>query len=69
MNCTCRTRMLQFYKILDDTLAQSLGVILLALPDTLKRSVNWASDDITSAAGMVDSGANKGLVRNIFVFC
>lgn len=51
---------LQFYKLLeDDTLSQSLGVILLAVSETLKRSINWASDDITAAVGKVDSGAIK----------
>ncbi|KAI0221070.1 hypothetical protein LSAT2_027511 [Lamellibrachia satsuma] len=63
---TTRTQMLQFYETLNDTLAQSLGVILLALPDALKHKVNWASDDITSAAGMVDSGANKGLYETTY---
>ncbi|KAI0221069.1 hypothetical protein LSAT2_027510 [Lamellibrachia satsuma] len=49
----------QFYPKLNDTRAQSLGVILLALPVTLKEIVNWVSDDITTAAGKVDSGATR----------
>jgi len=60
--------MLQFYlggnKKLDDAMAQSLGVILLALTSDQLGDINWTSDDITAAVGKVDSGADKAMVRH-----
>ena len=60
--------MLQFYlggtKKLDDAMAQSLGVILLALTPAQLGDINWTSDDITAAAGKVDSGADNAMVQH-----
>ena len=60
--------MLQFYlsgkKKLDDAMAQSLGVILLALTSQQLDDINWTSDDITAAVGKVDSGADTAMVQH-----